>query len=130
MKEQRVLLGRHQQHHAAKRADAADTDLTRARAAFGGYRASMQEDHRELLDRFDLKDLTIKVPFHTPLIGVVDQGRVVLDGLLEHDFPKLSAIAGKVPTDRDRIAEHDGEMRSSSLHQLEGTLPDARACGY
>src|SRR5499426_2136833 len=35
--------------------------LTRARAALAGYRESMQEDRRVLLDRFELKDIAIKV---------------------------------------------------------------------
>ncbi len=35
--------------------------LTRARAAFGAYRDSVQEDRRVLLDRYDLKDIAIKV---------------------------------------------------------------------
>jgi len=35
--------------------------LTRARAAFGDYRASLQEDRRVLLDRFELEDIAIKV---------------------------------------------------------------------
>jgi uncharacterized protein (DUF2252 family) len=35
--------------------------LTRARAAFAGYRQSMQEDRRVLLDRFELKDIALKV---------------------------------------------------------------------
>ena len=35
--------------------------LTRARAAFAGYRESLQEDRRVLLDRFELKDIAIKV---------------------------------------------------------------------
>ena len=35
--------------------------LTRAREAFGAYRDSMQEDRRVLLDRFELKDIAIKV---------------------------------------------------------------------
>jgi uncharacterized protein (DUF2252 family) len=35
--------------------------LTRARAAFGEYRESMQEDRRTLIDRYDLKDVAIKV---------------------------------------------------------------------
>jgi uncharacterized protein (DUF2252 family) len=35
--------------------------LARARAAFASYRASLQEDRRVLIDRFDLKDIAIKV---------------------------------------------------------------------
>ena len=35
--------------------------LARARAAFAGYRESLEEDRRVLLDRFDLKDIAIKV---------------------------------------------------------------------
>lgn len=35
--------------------------LTRARAAFPGYRESLQEDRRVLIDRFELKDIAIKV---------------------------------------------------------------------
>lgn len=35
--------------------------LTRARAAFGDYRASVQEDRRVLIDRFELKDIAMKV---------------------------------------------------------------------
>ena len=35
--------------------------LTRAQAAFGDYRASLQEDRRVLLDRFELKDIAMKV---------------------------------------------------------------------
>jgi uncharacterized protein (DUF2252 family) len=38
-----------------------DALLSRARAAFAGYRESMQEDRRVLLDRFELKDIAIKV---------------------------------------------------------------------
>jgi len=35
--------------------------LTRAREALAGYRESMQEDRRVLIDRFELKDIAIKV---------------------------------------------------------------------
>jgi uncharacterized protein (DUF2252 family) len=35
--------------------------LTRARVAFAGYRESVQEDRRVLIDRFELKDIAIKV---------------------------------------------------------------------
>ena len=35
--------------------------LARARAAFAGYRESLQEDRRVLIDRFELKDIAIKV---------------------------------------------------------------------
>ena len=35
--------------------------LTRARAAFAGYRESMQEDRRVLIDHYELKDIAIKV---------------------------------------------------------------------
>ncbi|MGH8614100.1 MAG: DUF2252 domain-containing protein [Gammaproteobacteria bacterium] len=35
--------------------------LTRTRAAFAGYRESVQEDRRALIDRYDLKDIAIKV---------------------------------------------------------------------
>jgi uncharacterized protein (DUF2252 family) len=35
--------------------------LTRARAAFAGYRKSVQEDRRVLIDRYELKDIAIKV---------------------------------------------------------------------
>ena len=35
--------------------------LVRAHAAFAGYRESMQEDRRVLIDRYDLKDIAIKV---------------------------------------------------------------------
>ena len=35
--------------------------LARARAAFGAYRDSVQEDRRVLLDRYDVKDIAIKV---------------------------------------------------------------------
>jgi len=35
--------------------------LTRTREAFAGYRESMQEDRRVLIDRFELKDIAIKV---------------------------------------------------------------------
>jgi uncharacterized protein (DUF2252 family) len=35
--------------------------LARARTAFGAYRESMQEDRRVLIDRYDLKDIAIKV---------------------------------------------------------------------
>jgi uncharacterized protein (DUF2252 family) len=35
--------------------------LERCRAAFGGYRETLQEDRRVLLDRFDLEDVAIKV---------------------------------------------------------------------
>ena len=35
--------------------------LTRARAALAGYRESMEEDRRVLIDRFELKDIAIKV---------------------------------------------------------------------
>ena len=35
--------------------------LARARAAFAGYRESVQEDRRVLIDRYDLKDIAIKV---------------------------------------------------------------------
>ncbi len=35
--------------------------LTRTRAAFGDYRQSMQEDRRVLIDRYELKDIAMKV---------------------------------------------------------------------
>ena len=35
--------------------------LTRARAAFAGYRESLQDDRRALIDRYELKDVAIKV---------------------------------------------------------------------
>ena len=35
--------------------------LSRTRAAFGDYRQSMQEDRRVLLDRYELKDIAMKV---------------------------------------------------------------------
>jgi uncharacterized protein (DUF2252 family) len=35
--------------------------LTRARAALAGYRDSVQEDRRVLIDRFEIKDIAIKV---------------------------------------------------------------------
>jgi len=35
--------------------------LTRARAAFAGYRESLQEDRRILIDRYELQDIAIKV---------------------------------------------------------------------
>ena len=35
--------------------------LTRAQAAFAGYRESLQEDRRVLIDRYELKDIAIKV---------------------------------------------------------------------
>jgi uncharacterized protein (DUF2252 family) len=35
--------------------------LVRARAAFAGYRESVQEDRRALIDRYELKDIAIKV---------------------------------------------------------------------
>ncbi len=41
--------------------EARDDMLARARNAYAEYRESMQEDRRVLLDRFDLKDVAIKV---------------------------------------------------------------------
>ena len=41
--------------------EAVEDLLTRARAAFAEYRESMQEDRRVLLDRFDFKDIAVKV---------------------------------------------------------------------
>ena len=35
--------------------------LARARAAYAGYRESIQEDRRVLIDRFEIKDIAIKV---------------------------------------------------------------------
>jgi len=44
--------------------------LARARAAFAGYRESLQEDRRVLIDRFELKDIAVKV------VGVGSVGTV------------------------------------------------------
>ena len=41
--------------------------LARARAAFTGYRESVQEDRRVLIDRFELKDIAIKVEWQNKL---------------------------------------------------------------
>jgi uncharacterized protein (DUF2252 family) len=43
------------------RDEALEDLLKRARAAFGEYRESIQEDRRVLLDRYDFKDIAIKV---------------------------------------------------------------------
>ena len=41
--------------------EGADDLLTRTREAWAGYRESLQEDRRTLLDRYELKDVAIKV---------------------------------------------------------------------
>ena len=75
--------------------------LTRAREAFGAYRDSMQEDRRVLLDRFELKDIAIKV------VGVGSVGTFCAVMLL---------IAG----DRDPLFLQVKEARRSVLEPYAG----------
>src|SRR5262249_60662099 len=50
--------------------------LSRAQAAFADYRESMQEDRRVLLDRYELKDIAIKV------VGIGSVGTFCAVGLM------------------------------------------------
>ena len=75
--------------------------LKRAREAFGAYRDSMQEDRRVLLDRFELKDIAIKV------VGVGSVGTFCAVMLL---------MAG----DRDPLFLQVKEARRSVLEHYAG----------
>ena len=75
--------------------------LTRARAAYAGYRQSLQEDRRVLLDRFDLKDIAIKV------VGVGSVGT-------------LSAVVLLMASEEDPLFLQVKEARPSVLEAYTG----------
>jgi len=76
--------------------------LTRARAAFAGYRESLQEDRRVLLDRFELKDIAIKVvgvgsvgTFCTVMLMMASEEDPLFLQVKEARASVLEAYAGK-----------------------------------
>jgi uncharacterized protein (DUF2252 family) len=76
--------------------------LTRTRAAFGDYRASLQEDRRVLIDRFELKDIAIKVvgvgsvgTFCAVILLMASSGDPLFLQLKEARESVLAAFAGK-----------------------------------
>ncbi len=75
--------------------------LTRAREAFGAYRESLQEDRRVLLDRFELKDIAIKV------VGVGSVGT-------------FCAVMLLMASDRDPLFLQVKEARRSVLEPYAG----------
>jgi uncharacterized protein (DUF2252 family) len=75
--------------------------FTRARAAFAGYRESLQEDRRVLIDRYELKDIAIKV------VGVGSVGTYCAVMLL---------MAGEL----DPLFLQVKEARASVLEQFAG----------
>jgi uncharacterized protein (DUF2252 family) len=75
--------------------------LTRAREAFGGYRESLQEDRRLLLDRFEFKDIAIKV------VGVGSVGT-------------LCAVVLMMASEQDPLFLQVKEARTSVLEAYAG----------
>jgi uncharacterized protein (DUF2252 family) len=75
--------------------------LDRARAAFASYRESLQDDRRVLLERFELKDIAIKV------VGVGSVGT-------------LCAVVLLMASDRDPLFLQVKEARASVLEPYAG----------
>ncbi len=75
--------------------------LTRTRAAFAGYRESLEEDRRVLIDRFELKDIAIKV------VGVGSVGT-------------FCAVMLLMASERDPLFLQVKEARSSVLEAYAG----------
>jgi len=75
--------------------------LTGARAAFGQYRESLQEDRRVLIDRYEIKDIAIKV------VGVGSVGT-------------LCAVMLMMASERDPLFLQVKEARPSVLEAYAG----------
>ncbi|MET0167347.1 MAG: DUF2252 domain-containing protein [Vicinamibacterales bacterium] len=108
--------------------------LTRARAAFGEYRASMQEDRRTLIDRYELKDIAMKVvgvgsvgTFCAVMLLMASEQDPLFLQVKEARASVLEAYAGKsiYPNHGQRVVNGYRLMQSASdifLGWTEGKL--------
>jgi uncharacterized protein (DUF2252 family) len=108
--------------------------LTRAREAFAGYRESVQEDRRVLIDRFELKDIAIKVvgvgsvgTFCTVTLMMASEQDPLFLQVKEARASVLEAYAGKsiYPNHGQRVVNGMRLMQSASdifLGWLKGKL--------
>jgi uncharacterized protein (DUF2252 family) len=108
--------------------------LTRAREAFGSYRESIEEDRRVLLDRYELKDIAIKVvgvgsvgTYCTVMLFMAGEEDPLFLQVKEARASVLEAYAGKSihPNHGQRVVNGCRLMQSASdlfLGWTEGKL--------